>query len=52
MGNIMAYWKNKNNTNGNRAFIGTVVSFKGNDGPSRTFSQKSKKNSTALSSSA
>ena len=31
MGNIMAYWKNKNDTNGNRAFIGTVVSFMGND---------------------
>lgn len=31
MGNIMTYWKNENDTNGNRAFIGTVASFKGNE---------------------
>lgn len=31
MAKILAYWKNRNDANGNRAFIGTVVSFKGDE---------------------
>ena len=31
MAKILAYWKNRNDANGNRAFVGTVVSFKGDE---------------------